>query len=589
LVLYLTANPLAELERNAKQVTVSIDSASSHGSGVIITQQDGTYTVLTAHHVVACPSGTFCQYTITTHDGQQYPVVPGSIIRREGVDLAVVQFNSRTLYPQATLANYNPQNQDYVFVSGHPQQKAQWLFSGGRVYEQEQGIFTITKTALSEKTSLQPEPQQLLAVQAASFDGGYELVYTSITYEGMSGGGVFDSQGRVIGIHGQAEVEDGEGGHKIQLGNSLGIPASTVVGLLPQFQLTAGQMNIAEERPPALTTEQLSNLESTLLSMRVPQTNASGDVWIERGGQLLRLQRYKEAEQAFDKTIQMTTPANAHFAHYGKGLALASLEKGEAAIQSLETAMKIQPNYIRALYSLSIVHRQLEQYDKGLAAIERLIEQQPEDQRKNPILYNEKWAILTVLKRHSEALVAIKQAIDLAPRAAFYSNRGNTYATLQQYEKAIPDHTKALQINPELAEAYYNRGSTYHSLQQYKLAISEYTQAIQLNPKLAVAYYNRGVTYAKLQQYEKAISDFTQAIQTNPKLAVVYHNRGATYATLRQYEKAISDFTKALQIDPKDAETYYGRGLTYQLLYQYEKAIFDFTKALQINPKYFVN
>ncbi|MFM5961315.1 MAG: tetratricopeptide repeat protein, partial [Dolichospermum sp.] len=35
----------------------------------------------------------------------------------------------------------------------------------------------------------------------------YELVYSSITFGGMSGGPVLDSQGRVIGIHGRTEGE----------------------------------------------------------------------------------------------------------------------------------------------------------------------------------------------------------------------------------------------------------------------------------------------------------------------------------------------------------------------------------------------
>ena len=65
---------------------------------------------------------------------------------------------------------------------------------------------------------------------ASSLTGGYELVYTSITYGGMSGGPVLDSRGRVIGIHGRSEAEQA-GDVPVQIGYSLGVPVSTFLGL----------------------------------------------------------------------------------------------------------------------------------------------------------------------------------------------------------------------------------------------------------------------------------------------------------------------------------------------------------------------
>ncbi len=44
---------------------------------------------------------------------------------------------------------------------------------------------------------------------------------------------------------------------------------------------------------------------------------------------------------------------------------------------------------------------------------------------------------------------------------------------------------------------YYNRGLEYQRKGQYDKAISDYTKAIEINPKYAVAYYNRGLAYKK--------------------------------------------------------------------------------------------
>jgi tetratricopeptide (TPR) repeat protein len=54
---------------------------------------------------------------------------------------------------------------------------------------------------------------------------------------------------------------------------------------------------------------------------------------------------------------------------------------------------------------------------------------------------------------------------------------------------------------------------------QYDKAISDYTKAIELNPKHADTYYSRGLAYNKMGQYDKAISDYTKAIELNPKHA----------------------------------------------------------------------
>lgn len=65
-----------------------------------------------------------------------------------------------------------------------------------------------------------------------------------------------------------------------------------------------------------------------------------------------------------------------------------------------------------------------------------------------------------------------------------------------------------------LAEAYYNRGNTHATLNEYDRAIADYTQAITIDPNLVQAYNKRGLTYHKLGRYEEALADYTQAIHT---------------------------------------------------------------------------
>jgi tetratricopeptide (TPR) repeat protein len=63
----------------------------------------------------------------------------------------------------------------------------------------------------------------------------------------------------------------------------------------------------------------------------------------------------------------------------------------------------------------------------------------------------------------------------------------------------------------EDAEAYYNRGKAYKKNGQYDKAISDFTKAIEINPRHAGAYYTRGVVYYYKKDYEKALDDFIRA------------------------------------------------------------------------------
>ena len=142
-------------------------------------------------------------------------------------------------------------------------------------------------------------------------------------------------------------------------------------------------------------------------------------------------------------------------------------------------------------------------------------------------------------------------------KAIAYHNRGFAYGELKQYDKAIADFDKAIELNPEDVHVdYRNRGVAYRKLKQYDKAIADYDKAIELNPKDADTYHNRGFAYDELKQYDKAIADYDKAIKLNPEYAYAYNNRGYTYLWLKKCDKAQTDFKKANKLDAKDPVPY---------------------------------
>ncbi|BAY37673.1 tetratricopeptide repeat protein [Nostoc sp. NIES-2111] len=581
---------LGELEQKAKQITVRIDSSSNaNGSGIIIAKNENTYTVLTAAHVLCeredatKPCGNY-SYQILAPDGKQYPVDKSTIKTQEGVDLGIVKFTAPNQnYQVATLANYNPNTDDYMFTAGYPKEgnSSPWRLTMGRIFEKEQGLLQSRQSDF--QTNISGRLQS-----ASSLTGGYELVYTSITYGGMSGGAVLDSSGRVIGIHGRAEGEQafdektrdsGSSRGRVQLGYSLGIPTSTFLGLATRFGVQVQKVETTSA--PQLKPEQVKSIQEAILSTDISQGNATASQWLERGNQLWRLRRYSEAITAFDEAIQMK-PSFAYLAYYGKGLALGGDKKYQEAQAALESATKLKGDFVAAWQQLSVIYRTLNQPQRALEAIEKAIQSQP----NNPNLYNEKSVVLNDLKGYTQAEAAINKAIDLSPRAAFFLNRGYFYYEQKKWDLALADYTQALKINPQLALAYNNRGLLYKEPKKWDLALADYNQALKINPQYAEAYYNRGLVYYEQKKWELALADFTQALKINPQFAQAYYNRGVLYYEQKKWELALADLNQTININPQLAEAYSSRGVLYKEQKKWELALADFTQALKINPQY---
>ena len=71
------------------------------------------------------------------------------------------------------------------------------------------------------------------------------------------------------------------------------------------------------------------------------------------------------------------------------------------------------------------------------------------------------------------------------------------------------------EINKTDPDTLLNQGIKHRNKYEYDKAISNFTKAIEINPS-AEAYYRRGDTYVGKGHVDKAISEFNKAIEVNP-------------------------------------------------------------------------
>jgi len=72
--------------------------------------------------------------------------------------------------------------------------------------------------------------------------------------------------------------------------------------------------------------------------------------------------------------------------------------------------------------------------------------------------------------------------------ARLYNSRGLALTNLRQYDRAIPDLTRALQIVGKEPVLLNNRGLAYKAKGEFDLAIADYTEAVRLNPNTKMGF-----------------------------------------------------------------------------------------------------
>jgi len=128
------------------------------------------------------------------------------------------------------------------------------------------------------------------------------------------------------------------------------------------------------------------------------------------------------------------------------------------------------------------------------------------------------------------------------------------------YEGAMKDFNKAIEINPIYVEAYLKRADLYTRINNNDKALEDYNLAVQLEPGSFDAHFYRAIFYKNTDNHSKAMADFNKAIELDPQNPFAYANRGYLKIDMKNDKAgADKDFKKAreLGLDIPDNEKVY--------------------------------
>lgn len=118
--------------------------------------------------------------------------------------------------------------------------------------------------------------------------------------------------------------------------------------------------------------------------------------------------------------------------------------------------------------------------------------------------------------RLTDAIELYTQLILVSPNHYIYNHRGLVYFTLSEYNKAINDFTRAIQMAPKDTRVYTNRGLTYRMLKKYDDSLRDFNKSLELNPLWPDTFYGRSLTYYDLGDIQHALEDCDKAISIKP-------------------------------------------------------------------------
>jgi tetratricopeptide (TPR) repeat protein len=184
-----------------------------------------------------------------------------------------------------------------------------------------------------------------------------------------------------------------------------------------------------------------------------------------------------------------------------------------------------------------------------------------------------------------KAIAEFEKAIELDPNdAEAHRNLGTAYGEQGKWEECAAAYERAIEIDPDFGEAYGDLTAAYFYLERIPEALEAGEKAIELAPDYATAHNNLGIVYKEQGEFDLAIVEYKKAIELDPSDPKPHNNLGNVYKQQGKFDLAIAEYEKALETDPDYATAYLSLGLLYAQQDMVDEAIAEFETYLQRWP-----
>ncbi|MDQ7778944.1 MAG: tetratricopeptide repeat protein, partial [Planctomycetota bacterium] len=161
-----------------------------------------------------------------------------------------------------------------------------------------------------------------------------------------------------------------------------------------------------------------------------------------------------------------------------------------------------------------------------------------------------------------------------------YFDSGRSVVSAQSLE----DMTKAIEADPEWAEAWAERGRLLLLLGNVSKSLADLKKALELNPSSSMAQYWYGKALESSGDQAAAATHYEEAVRLHPKSSHALLATASSLARQGKIDEAMDACNKILALDWSSAEAYLARGGLFLLKGDTAAALADFEKVASINP-----
>jgi tetratricopeptide (TPR) repeat protein len=251
---------------------------------------------------------------------------------------------------------------------------------------------------------------------------------------------------------------------------------------------------------------------------------------VKLGTQHLRLERYADAAQTFNRAVELNDRLMLGFV--GLGVSQHTAGNQHEALATLDLAASLEPSTTLLFAETARLHLRAERAEQadlrgqsGMYA--------DDDEEEEP---DHQELLEEVLRRHRRALLASPNHADLHYRY------GLLLRQVGEYEEAIQAFRHAVELNPCYAKALIKLGILLKETGEVEEAIAVFRQALALDNRYVDVHYQLGLLFAQRNRFELAVEEFEQAVAGNERNVAFRANLALALQNIGMLDRAAASW-----------------------------------------------